>query len=779
MKIKNIIFFWLILLQTNQGLADIVDIETCQLTQALELNETKPAKDILVKFDYTNESLINIINRLAASQNINVLYPSDLSKIDIAVSLNIEEKITLQEAWKLINTFLEIVGFSLVPKGVSYEIVTNKDVNKEPLATYINIHPEKLPADDSKIRYLYYFQNINLSAPNNKSKANLEVILKDMLSGPAGSNNYIFDTKANCLIITNKTSNIKSVMHIIMSLDQEGFREAIEIVTLKHTNAKNISELLSKVIDNKKSGAQYRYGAPTNAGEEELYFSKNTSIVPIERSNSIAVMGKVDAVEKIINFIVKYLDVAVEGGKSIIHIKELQHVDAGELAKVLQKIIRARIEGAQSTSQKDALSEVIITAEQDEKIEQIKQLEIKKNGLTQNKNDQKNTNLAGNNSLVIAAREPEWQVIEKLIDDIDKPQQQVAIEALIVDLIITDSSKTSSQTRNLNGGFNLPQSANYQSGQIGGPVLNYIPTTVGGVTTYVPTPQGLASDLLTAGQLANKTTGELTNQLVNIVNKDDKGAMLISFSDGNGIASLLEILQGYTNAKILSQPFVTTRNHQQAAMTSSTVRIVRGSVQEQSVGGPAIIKRDEIRADLKVDILPRISKSGNINLEIIVHASEFESESLENNTILTRKLQTNANLSEKQVIVVGGLTRLQTTNIVSGLPILSKIPLLGDLFKKRSQLTSRSTLMVFISPKIIKPRRGISKFVRNKINEAMSNINTDEMAFDNLADPITRILFKSQADESNAIINDFADQVIFGDAEDMKASEGPISSKIK
>jgi len=795
MKIKNIIILFTILISENNILAsdNTAGLSQCppktetDIEQILQLSENQKETHVLVDFNYTNENLINIINNLAAQQGINILFPSDLSKIEVDVTLNLDHKISLTEAWSIVNTFLEIAGFALVPRGISYEITSNKDLNKEPLATYINIHPEQLPNDDSKVRYLYYLQNINLTT-NNKSKEHLSNILRDMLPGNTG-NNYIIDPKSNSLIIINKTSNIKAVMNIIMSLDREGFREAIEIVPLKYTNAKNIVDLLNKVIENKKNNTPYRYGAPTT-DNEEVYFSKNTSIVAIERSNAVAIMGRLDAVEKIKDFILKYLDIKVDSGKSIIHVKDLKHVDAGELATVLQKIVRAKTEGAQSSAQRDALSEVIITAERDETEEQIKPLKIDKINPTEQKPPKKSIDkraIVGNNSIVIAAREPEWRVLEKLIDEIDQPLQQVGIETLIVDLIVSDDNTIAAQTRNLAFNGN-PKSFDFQSAQmginpvpnlagtdgtaVGGPMLNYLPTTPGG-STYAPTPQGLASDLITAGQLDGKGV-PIVNELVKLVNQSETGSTLISFSDGEGIASLLQVFSGYQNAKVLSQPFVTTQNHQQAAMSSDVGRIVRGSVQEQSVGGPAILKRDTIKAVLEINVLPRISRNGEINLEIIVHVSEFTTQNPLDNTITKRTIHTNANISDKQVLVIGGLTKITTINTISGLPIISKIPLLGNLFKRRNQNTEKSALMVFVSPKIIKPRKGISKFTMNKINEAMDSIETDELAFDNLSDPITRILFPVQAAGSNKILEDFANQEIFIDHH----AKGPISSKI-
>ena len=750
-----------------------------RVEQVLRLSENQKSRDTLITFDYTNESLINIINQLAVYQGINILFPADGKKVDVEVTLNYPNKISLEEGWSIANTFLEIAGFSIVPKGITYEIVLSKDANKESLPTYINIHPEKLPNSDNKIRYLYYMQNINLGNTNNKSKANIESILKDMLSGIPSTNNYTVDPKSNCIIITNKTSNIKAVMNILIALDREGFSEAIEIVPLRHANANTIVELLKEIIQGKKNTSSFRY-APYGSSaskDEDLYFSKNTNVVPIDRSNSIAIMGKVDSVSKIKNFIIKYLDVAIDSGKSIIHIKRLQHLDANkELAQVLQRIVKSKAKNSQSSSRKDALSEVIITAEDYGGVEKIQQLEIKEEGKTAASKDGKKATASSNN-LIIAAREPEWKLVEHLIDEIDQPQPQIAIEALIVDLGVSNNGKIAAQSRNINLGGD-PQGVNFQSGHISQPWLNYTPTTTGtgtdAVTTYAPSANGLASNLLTAGSLKDDGTLDSTKSILDSLTAGT-GSTLLSFNDGNGIAALLEMVKGYSNAKVLSQPFVTTTNHQQAAISLATERIVAGSVKQQSVGGPTIIKNETIKADLKIDILPRISKAGNINLEILVTASEFATETAGDNTILRRKVQTNANVENKQVLVIGGLTKIKNTNSITSLPLVSKIPIIGNLFKKRSQKSEKSTLMIFLSPKIIQPRKGVSKFVQHKLDMIEKQISDDELAFDNLADPITRILFPAQAPHAKATIDKYAGQEIFNEP---KKGKGPISKNI-
>ena len=136
--------------------------------------------------------------------------------------------------------------------------------------------------------------------------------------------------------------------------------------------------------------------------------------------------------------------------------------------------------------------------------------------------------------------------------------------------------------------------------------------------------------------------------------------------------------------------------------------------------------------------------------------------------------RSNANVGNKQVLVIGGLTKVKNTNERTSLPLVSKIPIIGSLFKKRKQTTEKSTLMVFLSPKIIQPRIGVSKYVQGKIDLINKQIESDELAFDSLSDPITRILFPAQAPITKDTIDAYASQEIF----DEPKKKGPISKSV-
>src|SRR5262245_21084478 len=76
-----------------------------------------------ISFYFDNEDLIDIINFLAAEKEINVVLPMGANAINAKVTLHLEEKISIDEAWDILYTLLDITGYSMIAKEDTYTIV--------------------------------------------------------------------------------------------------------------------------------------------------------------------------------------------------------------------------------------------------------------------------------------------------------------------------------------------------------------------------------------------------------------------------------------------------------------------------------------------------------------------------------------------------------------------------------------------------------------------------------------------------------------------------------
>src|SRR5438132_5469456 len=176
-KLKLPISFSLFLLSicSSSTVLGEIDNDTDDImTEQEVIEEEKP--DFI--FNYENEDIITIINALATLKNLNIIFPpGDI--LNVKVTLHMEKKVTLTQAWDILNTLLDVAGFFIVPQGSLMRIVrSGKEISREPVPTYIGTDPHDLPNNDQPIRYLYYLANIKVS---DDQQSELMGILKDLL----------------------------------------------------------------------------------------------------------------------------------------------------------------------------------------------------------------------------------------------------------------------------------------------------------------------------------------------------------------------------------------------------------------------------------------------------------------------------------------------------------------------------------------------------------------------------------------------------------------------
>jgi general secretion pathway protein D len=696
-----------------------------------------------IRFNFVNEDLTKIINLVASKLHRNVILPQGALAIVQKVTFKHPQKISLKEAEKYLALFLDLAGYSMHPQGNYYVIVKNEQITREPLPLYINISPEELPRSDERIRTVYYLANLKVpEAQQGPLQADpLIILLRESLSPTAS---FVFDTKSNGLIITDKASNIAAVMKIILELDSFGSKEVIEILPLYNSSARLIAEMLNKqILAIDANRTMIRTDIRSDGGN---YFSSNVRIVSYDEANKLIIIGRETAVNRIIEFVREYMDAPQPSGKSILHAVDLQYLDADEFAKVLQKVVAPRGTGT-GQAQKDISGPTIffegvrIVPETHKAAEAAKTIEGGAEVLSEG------SIIRGGNRLIIAARERDWKYIKSLIEDLDKPQRQVIIEVMIADITLMNQNLLGGQVRNPSF-IKLPNGINFQAAHLAGPITN---------ETSTEPPTTIASDLLriligSETSIANFLTSPGTGF---------PGSLIISFNDtnGSGIWGLLQILQEQTTVKVLSHPYLVTLNNFRAQEVVSEIRRVRG---DQSVGegGISSARQEDVEAALKVAITPRISSIDRLNLQITINIEQFTSTDQANANRATRMLQTNTNLTTGQVLVLGGLTQLQEKENETETPILGRIPLIGWFFRNTLKTVTKSNLAVFISPTIVEPklREGQKRYTNDKVKDAYQTMETG-LIFDNLRDPITRWFFTPQTDADIQLTDEYLREI--------------------
>lgn len=306
------------------------------------------------------------------------------------------------------------------------------------------------------------------------------------------------------------------------------------------------------------------------------------------------------------------------------------------------------------------------------------------------------------NTLVIRDLPANLERITEVVRKLDSETPQVMIEARIVEVNTNFSRELGIQW----GGQYGSQSGNRTTMIHGGGFQNR-PGTSG----------ALVSQALTGG--VGVSGAPFAVNLPADVGPGSGGAL--GFMIGNvANTRLLDVqlsaLEDTGNGKILSKPVIMTLNNKKAKISAGTeILIPTTSIVTTSLspspsssavsGGTASTGVTRINAKLELTVTPHVTPDGRILMHVLVDKKDpdFTREVKGVPPLTTRTAETDLLVKDRETIVIGGIYIQGESQAVAGVPWLSKIPILGWLFKKETKLDTKSELMIFITPTI---RRG-------------------------------------------------------------------------
>ncbi len=251
--------------------------------------------------------------------------------------------------------------------------------------------------------------------------------------------------------------------------------------------------------------------------------------------------------------------------------------------------------------------------------------------------------------------------IEALIRTLDKIPPQVMIDAKIVEV-----------NKNTDRSLGIQWGGTYTKGNF----------TFSGATEEDNLAVNLPATLTTvANPFAALKIGILTNRL----NLDIR----------------LSAMEQTGDAKILSNPRILTANNKKASISTGQKLRVRSTTDTTIVtGGTTGLGTEEIEALLKLEVTPQITPEGNVMMNIITKKEEFDwTRTVEQiPAINTREAITDVTVKNGETLVIGGIFTKSDSTGEMRVPLLSKIPVLGWLFKKEDKFQDMKELLIFITP---------------------------------------------------------------------------------
>ncbi len=286
------------------------------------------------------------------------------------------------------------------------------------------------------------------------------------------------------------------------------------------------------------------------------------------------------------------------------------------------------------------------------------------------------------NTLIVKDTREAINNIKRLVAVIDKPIQQVLIEARIV-----EASDTFTHSLGVRWGGSInQQTANNFPGAI----------AIGAPGTTVTN----ASNIITGGQTAATGRGFL----VDLPAAGSGGAIGLSLGSFNNAINLdleLSAAQADGEAKIVSNPRIVTSNLKMAMVTQGfQVPFVTPATANNNATVTLV------EAALKLQVTPQITADGGVILDVKV--SKDAPVAFGTTTgIDTKTVTTNVYVKNGETIVIGGVYTRENASDKSSVPYLAEIPFLGWLFKAESIRDNKSELLIFITPKILSAGSGV------------------------------------------------------------------------
>jgi type IV pilus assembly protein PilQ len=283
------------------------------------------------------------------------------------------------------------------------------------------------------------------------------------------------------------------------------------------------------------------------------------------------------------------------------------------------------------------------------------------------------------NTLIITDVKENIDAIRQLVTLLDQPEPQVEIETRIV-----------IASRNFSRDLGAQLSAGVLNPSRGG--LGNISTLPSSPPVSGTVPQGVFGGLVgTPGPLG--TLGAAATTVIGLTTGIFGTAQ---------ISALITAAESKGTIKIVATPRVTTLNNRKAEISSGTqIPVTTG----QSGGGDVLFTTTFVSVPLRLEVTPRITDAGTVILHVLAENNTVNTSIAINGTpgIDTQSMETYVLVPDGGTTIVGGVIGEQDTTVKVRTPGIANIPILGNLFKRKTVTKQSSEILFFITPRIYRP----------------------------------------------------------------------------
>jgi general secretion pathway protein D len=635
-----------------------------------------------INLSFNNADVEAVISTVARATNRTIVVDP---KVRGKISLNSSQALTPDQAIDSLSTALRMNGFALVNTAGGYRVVTEADAKLQSSQTYTSTTGV---TGDQIITRVFQL--------NFESAANVVAIIRPLVS----PNNTINALPGNnSILVTDYASNIGRIEKIIQSVDNPTSTK-VETIALKNAQASKVASLVNRALE-------------TSVPQGSDPMSKPT-ILADPRTNSLIIRGGNAERLAQIRRLAAQLDAAKNVGN--IYVVPLKNAEAAKLAITLRALVAADSSSADATNinpqgnanlnaqvpNQGAINPMTAVGMNNANPLGGAPSAAASSALTSSSAPSTGGVIQADpntNSLIITATEPVYKDLLRVIEQLDRRRAQVYIESMIVELTAANAAELGVQWQALNSSNTAYAGTNFN-----GPASS-------GNTNIFGSSATVNSILGTAGAGAAVSPLGLGLNIGSITN----------FGSNLAFSSLLRAVSTISGANVLSTPNLMTLDNEEARIiVGQNIPIVTGSYAQTGSTATVTPFQTFTRQDvgLTLRVRPQVSENGTVKLQIFQEVSSIQDVSSTTGIILNkRNVESNVIVEDGQIIVLGGLIGDNYTDGSSKIPLLGDLPLIGGLFRYDNKSRTRTNLMVFIRPSVLRNNEQNNIFSNNKLDD--------------------------------------------------------------
>jgi general secretion pathway protein D len=497
----------------------------------------------------------------------------------------------------------------------------------------------------------------------------------------------------NSVVVADYADNIGRIRQVLARIDRD--TAATQTITLRNAGAREIASSLQALVQNGGEGAQ-----------------RAATIVPIDSSNSVAIRGDAGTVARLVQM-ARDLDRQAASGTEI-RVYWLEHADAEKLLPVLQQLVGQSTNSAVTAAVPAASN----GAPQPASAPAAAVSSISSGSGISTRGPAIVTRYEGANAIIVAANSDVQRMLGETIRQLDTRREQVLVEAIIVE--ISDAAAKKLGVQFLIGSTKTGFAAtNYSNAS---PNILTLAGAIGarelGNNTTVTTQ---ANGTVTTTTSHNSSQLETTLQQAavdSLMNATGGFGGVATRLGNNGIfGAIINAVKSDTDSNILATPSVMTLDNQKASiLVGQQVPITTGEALSQNFDNQfRTVQRQDV--GIKLEVKPQINTGGAIKLFLRQEVSSVAGPVSNNNSDLIinkREIETTVTVDDGEILALGGLLDDNERKTIERIPLLSDIPGLGELFKSRSKSRTKTNLMVFIRPTILRSKEDAQRLTQQR-----------------------------------------------------------------